>query len=64
MNDRRAITDPFSVNLTAAVVLRGEAMALREFVKKLETDAARAGVAIVFVKVSGGKLWVKEGEEP
>ncbi len=55
-------TDPFAVNLSAAVVVRGDAMAVRNLIERLEEDAGRSRIVVVFVKVSPGKLWVKEGE--
>ena len=61
---RPAPTDPFCISLTGGIVFRAEAMVLREFLRKLQDDATRSGVGVVYVKVSGGKLWIKEGEAP
>ncbi len=62
MDRFRSPTDPFKVNLTGAVVLRGEAMALRELINLMTETAVRRHVDVVFVKVSASKLWVKEGD--
>ncbi len=62
MDRTRFPTDPFKVNLTGAVVLRGEALAIRKLIELVEQAAGRERVDVVFVKVSASKLWVKEGD--
>ena len=60
--DRRAPTDPFSVNLSGAIVLRGDAVKVRDLIESIKAEAIREGVMIVFVKASSQKLWIKEGD--
>ena len=62
--DRRSSTDPFSVNLSGAIVLRGDAITVRNLIESVKAAALAQGVMVVFVKASSQKLWIKEGDGP
>jgi len=60
MEKRTQLSDPFKVNLTAGVVLRGDATLIHDLVEMLKQAAERDHIAVIFIKVSSNKLWIQE----
>ena len=50
--------------LSGAVVVRGEAVAVRKLLEMVRLEAAKAGVRIIRGTVSSRRLWIVEGDGP
>ena len=51
--------------LSGAVVLRGEAVAVRKLLEELRSEASKAGVTVIRSTVSSRRLYIKmESMEP
>ncbi len=55
---------PGHLFLDAAIVVKGKASSLEVFIDEAQEAAGRLGLVVVYVKASGSRLWIREGDGP
>lgn len=64
MERSRPASPSWEVWIRGGVVVYGESSDIAQFLQEAQEAAARLGVKVVYVRTSGSKLWLKEGDGP